>query len=410
MSLTDTSSIAPLRHPTLADVIDSEARRHRRRSIALWSSAAFVVAAAAVGIAWLRPVPPSLAERFRTQAISHGPVVREVHATGHAEAFTTVQIGAEISGRIARVEVDFNQNVQSGQVLARFDRAALQAQLAQADAAAANARTTLELAKAELLQAARVRDRVRRLHGEGSSSAAELESTESGATLAGQRVLAAEAHVAAQEAARSLARTNLEHAEIRSPIQGVIITRNVDPGQAVASVLQSPTLFTVAADLRMMRVLAAVDEADIGEIREGQPATFTVNAYPGRVFEGVVSEVRNSPVVVQDVVTYSTVIDTENLDLALKPGMTASARIRTASLPDAVRVPNAALHFHPPQTPLSNEPGVWVIEGEQLRRVAVKAGLSDGELTAIDRGELQPGAQVIVELTPAGRSAYDIGS
>jgi HlyD family secretion protein len=190
----------------------------------------------------------------------------------------------------------------------------------------------------------------------------------------------------------------------------MIITRSIDPGQSVASVLQAPTLFTVAADLRLIRVVAAVDEADIGEVQDRQSAVFTVAAYPDRSFQGIVVEVRNSPVVVQDVITYGTVVEAENLDLALRPGMTASVRIQTASLPEVVRVPNAALHFVPPHQAAADGPGVWAIDGETLRRIPVHPGISDGESTAIDRTDLPLSTAVIVELTPAGRKAYDIGS
>lgn len=410
MTLVAGSAARPLQHRPLAQLIEREARRHRNRILGIWIGVLGSALLGAGAYYALRPQPPALSARFRTQAVSRGDVVREVHATGHAEALITVMVGAEISGRIASVEVDFNEQVREGQVLARFDRAALQAQLSQTAAAAASARTALEQAETELAQTARVRERTARLYGQGSAPAAELDAADANARLAEQRVQAAQAQVAAQAAALALARTNLTHAEIRSPIDGIVITRNIDPGQSVASVLQAPTLFTVAADLRVMRVVAAVDEADIGEIRAGQVATFSVSAYPDRTFQGTVVEVRNSPVVLQDVVTYGTVIRVDNLDLALKPGMTASVRIRTARADGAVRVPNTALHFNPPGAPARTTPGVWVLEQDRLRHLTVRAGVSDGELTAIEGGELAPGTQVIVELTPLGRTAYGIGS
>ena len=229
-----------------------------------------------------------------------------------------------------------------------------------------------------------------------------------GSRLATQRVSAAEAQVAAQQALFAVANTSLDHAVIRAPIDGVIITRNVDPGQTVASMLQTPVLFTVAADLRKMRVIAAVDEADIGEVAVGAHATFTVNAYPDRVFEGIVTEVRNSPVVVQDVVTYGTIIEVDNIDLALKPGMTASARVRTAAVKNVRRAPAAALRFAPPGEKNGDAPGVWVIEGATLRRLDVRTGVSDGELTEIAPGAVDVGRSVLVELTPEGRKAHGL--
>jgi HlyD family secretion protein len=158
-----------------------------------------------------------------------------------------------------------------------------------------------------------------------------------------------------------------------------------------------------------MRVVAAVDESDVGEVKPGQPASFTVTAYPARIFHGIVTEVRNSPVVIQDVVTYGTVVQVENPDLALRPGMTASVRIRTAQVANALRAPNMALHFTPPGQSVSDEPGLWTLQSGELRRVEVRLGISDGERTEIRAGSLRPGASVLVELTPAGRKAYGIG-
>lgn len=394
---------------SLAQLIDHENRRQRRRRIIVWSLVAAVpLIVAALWIA-LRPRPAPFAARFRTQAVSQGDIQREVRATGHVEAVTTVQVGAEISGRIATVEVDFNARVKAGQVLARFDRDALGAQLAQVQATLAAARAALEQAKTDRDRAGREAARVQRLFDQQSVSDAERDNTAAAARLAEQRVAAAEAQVAAQQAAFTVARTNLDHAVIRAPIDGVVITRNVDPGQTVASMLQTPVLFTVAADLRKMRVVAAVDEADIGEVALAQRATFTVNAYPDRVFEGVVTEVRNSPVIVQDVVTYGTVISVDNLDLALKPGMTASAHIHTAAVKGVLRVPIAALRFTPPGEKPIDRPGVWVSEGQALRRVDVRPGVSDGELTEVAPGPLAMGQPVLVELSPEGRKAYGIG-
>ena len=242
MSLADATTVSPRTRLSLADVIAREDRRHRRRIAGAWIAFAVALLAAAAGYYVLRPKPVPLSARFRVQQVTRGDVVREVHATGHAEALTTVLVGAEISGRIASVDVDFNQYVRTGQVLARFDRAALQAQLAQTQATLAAARTALEQAKAELAQTARARERATRLNAQGSASEAELDLAEANARVAEQRVRAAEAQIAAQTAQLALAQTNLGHAEIRSPIDGIVITRNIDPGQSVASVLQAPTL------------------------------------------------------------------------------------------------------------------------------------------------------------------------
>ncbi len=398
----------PSHRRSLAELVDRErARVQRRRTVRL---AFLVVAVALAASAWLamRPRPVPLVSRFRTQAVTVGDVVRDVRATGHVEAVTTVQVGAETSGRIATVEVDYNDVVKEGQVLARFDRTLLEAQLAQTAATLAAARAALEQAKTDREKSARDLARLEHLWASKSISDADHDGAVAVARVNEQRVSAAEAQVAADAAAHEVARTNLDHAVIRAPIAGVVITRNVDPGQTVASVFQTPVLFTVAADLRKMRVVAAVDESDIGEVAVGQRATFTVNAHGDRAFEGHVTEVRNSSVVVQDVVTYGTVIEVDNVDLALKPGMTATVRVRTASTTGALRVPAASLHFNPPGEHSSDHAGLWFLEGAALRRVEVSAGLSDGETTAIDRGPVEAGQMVLVELSPEGRRAYGL--
>lgn len=402
-------TVVPLRpKQSLPALIERETKRRRRRRLT-WLLVGLGVALL-VGLgAWLsRPKPTPLAERFRLAAVTTGPLVREVRATGHVEAVSTVSVGAEISGRVATVEVDFNDRVTTGQVLARFDQAALEAQRAQTASLALAAKATLAQARADVEQARRSKARADELFARQAQTAMEHEAATTTLSVALARVAAAEANVAAQEAAATVARTNLAHAVIRSPIDGVVITRNVDPGQTVASMLQTPVLFTIAADLRKMEVLAAVDEADVSEVRVDQPATFTVNAWPARTWTGTVTEVRNAARVVQDVVTYGVVVAVDNLDLALKPGMTASVRVRTGSVERAEQVPNAALLFTPPGEARAEGPAVWLLEGEALVRRAVTPGLSDGERTAIGAGELPADAKVLVDLTSEGKKAYGL--
>jgi HlyD family secretion protein len=295
--------------------------------------------------------------------------------------------------------------------MARFDRTALESQLAQVNGAVAAAAAALEQAKTDQEHASTSLDRAERLHRNQLISEADYEAVVANARLAAQRVTAAQSQLAAQQGAARLARTNLDHATIVAPIDGIVITRNIDPGQTVASILQTPVLFTVAKDLRKMRVIAAVDEADIGEVVKGQHASFTVDAYPRRTFEGIVTEVRNSPVVVQDVVTYGTVIEVDNPDLALKPGMTTSVRIRTASAHDVLKVPAAALNFVPPGEKAGASPSLWTIApGETWRRLTAEPGLSDGESTEVRADGLKAGDKIIVDFTPEGRKAYGLGS
>lgn len=393
---------------SLLEIIERVKRSKRRR----WLFVSLLAALPPiVGVAlWisLRPEPLPLAARFRTASVSRGEVVREVQATGRLEAVTTVQVGAEISGKIASVEVDYNDHVTAGQVLARFDRAALSAQQAQIAATLAAARATVEQTKTDREHAASDRDRAVKLFAAGVLTQNDRDNALAAARLAEQRVTAAVAQLAAQQASHTLAATNLDHTVIRAPIDGVVITRNIDPGQTVASMLQTPVLFTVAADLRKMRVIAAVDEADTGEVAVDQRATFTVNAYPSRSFEGVVTEVRNSPQVVQDVVTYGAEVEVDNGDLTLKPGMTASVRIITAASKDSLRVPAAAFQFTPPGEERRAASGVWTLSAGALRHVEVEAGVSDGELTSVVLGSLPVGASVVYELTAEGRKAYGI--
>lgn len=403
-----TGRVVPLRTVSLPEVIEKERRRKRSRRL-IWLSVG-VASLLAVGLgAWAaRPRPAPISQRFRTGSVTHGTITREVLATGHVEAVATVLVGAEISGRVATVEVDFNDRVKAGQVLARFDQGALEAQRTQALAMAAASRAQLAQAKADLEQARRTLTRADDLFARGAQTTAEHEAAVTAVRLGTARVEASSASVAAQEAQATLAKTNLDHAIIRSPIDGVVITRTIDPGQTVASMLQTPTLFTVAADLRKMEVVAAVDEADISEAKEGQRATFTVTSAPGRTYDARVTEVRNSARIVQEVVTYGVVVEVDNLDLSLKPGMTASVRVQTGQVTDVDRVPNAALSFTPPQHTRGDAPGVFVLDGEQLVFKPVSPGLSDGELTAIGPGQLDPAAKVLVDLTPEGKKAYGL--
>jgi HlyD family secretion protein len=405
---TVTAAAAPGR-TALVTLIDREQRRRKRRLV-IWISLAVLVPVASVGLyLLLRPGPVPLEARFRTAAVAHGPLVREVRATGRVDAVASVSVGAEISGRIAQVLVDYNDRVVAGQVMARFDRSALEAQRAQAEAQLAAARAQAAQAALDLAQARRNEQRSQTMFAQGGESPQDHEAAATAAAIAEARLGAAQASVAAQAAAAAVARTNLDHSVIHAPIDGVVITRNIDPGQTVASMLQAPVLFIVAADLRKMEVEAAIDEADIGEVAVGQVGSFTVNAWPGTVFEGRVTEVRNAARVVQDVVTYGAVIAVDNLELKLKPGMTASVRVRTAAAEETDAVPNAALQFTPPgQQRAPASAGVWVLEGQALRLVPVVATLSDGESTAIASGAVPSGAKVLVDLTPEGKQAYGL--
>jgi HlyD family secretion protein len=399
---------AERRRESLSELIEREKHRKKNRALVVWLVLTGTLLAILGTWYLLRPKPVPLPARFRTHAVTRGDVLREVRATGRLEAVTTVQVGAEISGRLATVEVEHNDRVTAGQVLARFDRVALGAQLAQIEATLAASRALLEQARTERERAVREKRRVEHLFSTGSVPEAQQDDAQSAFALAEQRVTAAQADVAARLAAYQVAKTTLDHTLVRSPIDGVVITRNVDPGQTVAASLQAPVLFTVAADLRKMHVLAAVDEADVGDVAIGQKVTFTVNAYPTRTFSGHVTQVRNSPQVIQDVVTYGTEVEVSNMDLALKPGMTATVRIRTATAENVLRVPGMALAFVPPGEQSDASTRVWILSGTSLRSVGVEPGITDGEVTEVTSEALSAGQEVIVELTPEGRAAYGI--
>jgi len=392
---------------SLTTLVDRERKRQVRRRVLV--GVALVLVAAAAVVVWyvLRPQPVPIAQRFRTQPTTTGDIHREIEASGHLEAESTVSVGAEVSGRVLAVLADYNDVVTEGQVLARFDAASIDAQVAQLEAAIAAARASLAQADSDRDQAAANLTRIERLFAAHAIAASERDTAVFGLRSAEARVRAARAQIAAQQAAYSVARTSRAHTEIVSPITGVVITRSVDPGQTVVSALQSPVLFAIAADLRRMRVIAAVDEADVGEVHAGLSATFTVNAYPTRTFTGTVMEIRNAPVVVEEVVTYGSVVEVDNDDLALRPGMTASVHIATGSATSVVRVPNAALQFTPPGETAGTSPEVWSITNGAVRRIPVTTGLADGLWTEVRSG-LSDGDVVITELTHEGRLAYGI--
>jgi len=401
-----TPAPAPASHPALREVIDHE-QRSRRRRIAIRIAIAVV---ACVGIAaaiyLLRPRPLPLADRFRSDIVARGPVIREVSATGRVEARTTVQVGAQISGRLASVEVDFNDAVTRGQLLARFDTESLDAQVEQSRASVKAAQAALEQAKVERTRAKRQLERSQRLFDRGIEPAEILENLRSTEKTAAAAIKSASAQLELQRANARIAATSHRYAEVTSPIDGVVISRNVEAGQTVAAAFQTPVLFTIAEDLVAMRVVAAIDEADMGEVEPGERASFTVDAFPQRTFEAVVTELRSAAKVVQNVVTYEAVLDVENPERLLRPGMTASVKVRTAAAQDTLHVPNAALRFTPPQEQPAKHT-VWLLRDDALVAVRVVPGISDGMNTQIDDdGALQAGDVVLVDLTPAGRTAY----
>ncbi len=329
--------------------------------------------------------------QYFTAKVERGDIRSVVEATGTINAVTSVQVGSQVSGTIYRLHADFNSRVKKGQLIAEIEPSLFQGAVQQARADLENARANLAAAKANLVkaQAAAVQTRAdyQRTAGlakEGVMSQQQLDVARANADSADAAVSAAQAQVsqaAAQvkqrEAAVQVAETNLRHTFIYAPIDGIVVSRNVDVGQTVAASLQAPTLFTIAQDLTKMQVYTKTDESDVGQIRPGQPVTFKVDAFPGDSFSGKVSQVRMNPTTVQNVVTYDTIIDFDNPDLKLFPGMTAYVTIPVAAVHDVLKVPNGALRYNPDMKPeelraLLQQHGIGV--GGRRQREAAQSG------------------------------------
>ena len=282
-----------------------------------------------------------------TAEVTVGDIVDAVGATGTLEAVTTVQVGSQVSGIIQELNVDFNSIVREGDVIMRLDPALFETQTEQARANLLRAKADVERLRVTADDAATQLKRSEDLSSRELIAATELEAAQVALRSAQAQIKSAEAQVVQAQATLSQNELTLEHTVIRSPIDGIITSRLVDVGQTVAASLQAPELFVIAADLTKMRVIANIDESDVGRIRPDQRVTFTVDAFPGDDFEGTVSQIRLEPVVQQNVVTYATVIDAPNAELKLKPGMTATVSIEIARRDGVVRIPTAALRFRP---------------------------------------------------------------
>ena len=342
-------------------------------------------------------------QKFKTEKVSSGDLRYAVTATGTMNAVTTVLVGTQVSGTIKHLYADFNSHVKKGEMLAQIDTAVFDAQVEQARAGLIAAQANVEKAEAALLDAKRVRARNEALFSRDLIARSDLDTSETNEMAAAAQLKAATAQVGQARAALKVAETNLRYANILSPVDGMVISRNVDVGQTVAASFQTPTLFTIAQDLTKMQINTNVDEADIGKIRVGHPVEFTVDAYPDQIFKGTVSVIRNAPATVQNVVTYDVVVKVRNPDLILKPGMTANVSIITAAKKSVVKVPDAALRFQlsakAPKLQERKESrgyGVWVLENNNPKRVAVAAGISDGSYTEVVSGDLKAGDEVIV--------------
>lgn len=415
--------------PTGTDIL---AMTHRRRRKALLQKLllAFVVLGAAGVFFWQSGVAgKNEGPRYVTAEAKMAPLRETVTATGKFKGLDSVEVGAQISGRISRVLVDFNDQVQAGQTLAEIDPAQLVSRVEQSRAQVGAADASVRLAKATLAQSKAALARAKEMADKGLISSKELEAAEADAARAEASVASAQSQATLSRASLKDAETSLSWTIIKAPIDGVVLARLVEPGQTVAASLQSPVLFTVARDLTQLLLYVDVDEADIGKLREGQEATFTVGAWPTRKFESKVVSVHNLPTAGQTVVTYQAVLSVDNKELLLRPGMTATASIVTNDRDNVLTVPDAALRYSPPAPPkdkpttspllpmqaprMTRRPGggqsrgagalnaaqgvVWVLEDGAPKRVVVEIGGSDGQSTEIVSGPIKPGTVVITD-------------
>ena len=349
------------------------------------------------------PVPTIAAE-----PVSRGSIVSAVAATATLEAVTTVQVGSQVSGSIRSLSADFNSIVRKGQELARLDPSLFESAIEQARASLVRAEADRERLKVALADASAKLQRARELAERQLIAASELDAAEVNERLAEAQVRSADAQVTQARAALSQAEVSLAKTVITSPINGIVIARNVDVGQTVAASLQAPTLFVIAADLRQMQLKANIDEADLGQVASGQPVMFTVDAYPNATFRGKVEQVRLNPVIDQNVVTYAAIISAPNPELKLKPGMTANISIEIARRDDVLRVPSAALRFKPsdellrvvgaPGTARPKGTVAWTYVDGRLIPVSLSAGATDGTYTEVVGGALEEGTRVVTRV------------
>ncbi len=366
-------------------------------------------AAIAIGVGFYFLHDRGDAPRFMTAQVTRGAIIKSVSATGTVNPVTVVQVGSYVSGPIVALYADFNSSVKKGQLIAKIDPRPFQVKVDESKAALANARAQLGKDEANLAYQKVTYKRDLEL---GKEKVVSPDTVDSQLNVWKQAV----AQVALDKATIQQAKANLEDAEVQlnytnivSPVDGTIISRNVDVGQTVAASFQTPTLFLIAKDLTKMQVDTNVSESDIGSVHDDERAQFTVDAYGDRKFDGVVDQVRQAPITVQNVVTYDVVVRVANPELLLKPGMTANVTITTARRDNVVRIPADAIRFHPATQarqqavslqngrPNGDKATVWVRDGSGIRPVSLTVGLSDGTWVQMVNGPLKPGDEVITD-------------
>jgi HlyD family secretion protein len=398
--------------PTDAELADAlrlgEKSRGWRGRWWLMFALAFLLVAGGGGYWWYRVIRARVPQ-FETAPVTRADLTVLVTATGALKPVSMVDVGAEISGRIENVPVDFNQHVKKGEPLAELDTRQLRAQVERSQASLEVAQAAVKLADATL---AEMRSNLTRSEELGKAklvSDQEVDTSRAAFGRAEANLASARAQVSAASAVLNADRTNLEKAVIRSPIDGMVIARKIEPGQTVAASFQTPVMFQLAEDLARMELHVDVDEADMGLVKEGQTATFTVDAHT-RQFPARILSLRNDPHTVQGVVSYEAVLEVDNAEGLLRPGMTATASIATETRKDALLVPNGALRFTPPNAKLpksansqplnkaERESYVWTLRDGKPVAIAMKKGLSDGRFTEVLSGEITPGLALLIDI------------
>ncbi len=409
--------VAPPSPPAVLPPRAAARAGHRRR---LWSVVALLAAAAAVvaAEAW-RASHAAVAVHYVTSPVTRGSVTRGVTASGSVNPVNTIQVGSYVSGVIQELYCDYNTVVRKGQPCAKIDPRPYQSTVDQDRANLSNAKAQLAKDRTNLTYAKLTYDRTVGLRAGGIVSQDALDSAKSAYDQATAQIDLDDSTIQQRQAALDAAEVNLSYTTITSPVNGTVVSRNVTVGQTVAASFQTPTLFLIATDLTKMQVDANVSESDIGGIRTGAGASFTVEAFPEHVFDGEVTEVRQAPQTVQNVVTYDVVISVPNADLLLKPGMTATASIVVDDRDNVLRVPDQALRYTPggvaaasgrvagpsSESRAGASKQVWVVRDGRPAAVPVTIGLDDDTYAEVTAGDLKPGDQVITSEQASGGSA-----
>lgn len=381
------------------------------RRIVTWVLVGAVVVAAIFAIRAWRIRAASKGPTYETAEAKRADVLVTVTATGTLQAVTSVEVGSEVTGKVLKVNVEVNDPVKKGQLLAEIDPELLRAAADQAMAQVNQASASILQAKATVTEAGLALERARSLRAQGLLGQADLESATASKQRADANLSSANASATLAMAAYKSAKSRLDKTKIYSPIDGSVLSRLVEPGQTVTAGFTTPVLFKLAQDLTLMRLNVDVDEADVGRVHDGLEASFTVEAYPGRKFVSKVLSLYNEPKTSQNVVTYQAVLAADNTDRMLRPGMTCTATIVAETKKDALTVPNAALRFTPPsaQAPekkagtveAAKKQHVWILQGKTPVAIDVEVGASDGYVTEILGGDVKPGTQVLVDVKDA---------